>query len=301
MTRGNIRLFWGFWIVLSLLWLAWNSAIFSATNVFPLRELLMQFSGVLAIGAMSVAMLLSIRPRWPEVGLGGLDKMYRLHKWLGIGVLGLAIFHWLWSEGPKWAVGLGFLVPPARGPRPEITDPIRRFLGNFHGTAEDVGQLAFYAVVALLLIALIKLIPYRWFRYSHRLMPVVYLALAFHAVVLLDYGMWVTPLGPIVAVLLVAGSYAAVISLFGRIGAGRRVMGEIAEMRHYPGVRSLETVIEVGQGWQATKLDNSRLRRPTHSKGRIPTQSLRLGTPPTPRSPSFPRNSAITRAVWSTG
>ncbi|WP_246740909.1 ferric reductase-like transmembrane domain-containing protein [Mesorhizobium sp. NZP2298] len=246
-------------------------------------------------------MLLSIRPRWPEVGLGGLDKMYRLHKWLGIGVLGLAIFHWLWSEGPKWAVGLGFLVPPARGPRPEITDPIRRFLGNFHGTAEDVGQLAFYAVVALLLIALIKLIPYRWFRYSHRLMPVVYLALAFHAVVLLDYGMWVTPLGPIVAVLLVAGSYAAVISLFGRIGAGRRVMGEIAEMRHYPGVRSLETVIEVGQGWQATKLDNSRLRRPTHSKGRIPTQSLRLGTPPTPRSPSFPRNSAITRAVWSTG
>ena len=37
-------------------------------------------------------MMLSLRPRWPEVTLGGLDKIYRLHKWLGIGVLGLAIY-----------------------------------------------------------------------------------------------------------------------------------------------------------------------------------------------------------------
>lgn len=253
MTRGNIWLFWGFWAALSLLWLAFNSAIFSAANIFALRQLLMQFSGVLAIGAMSVVMILSIRPRWAEARLGGLDKMYRLHKWLGIAVLGLAVFHWLWSEGLKWAVRLGVLARPARGPRPEITDPIRQFLGTHRGTAEGVGEWAFYAAVALLLIALIKLIPYRWFRYSHRLMPIVYLALVFHSVVLFDYRMWLTPLGLVVAALLVAGSYGALVSLFGQIGAGRRVSGEIAEMHNYPGVRSLETVIKLGRGWQGHK------------------------------------------------
>ena len=250
MPRTDIRLFWSLWGVLGLLWLAWNSAIFSAPNFFALRQLFIQFSGVLAIGAMSVAMFLSIRPRWLEVRLGGLDKMYRLHKWAGIGVLGLSIFHWLWSEGPKWAVGLGLIQRPTRGPRAEITDPVRQFLGSFRGQAEEVGQWAFYALAVLLLIALIKLIPYRWFRYSHRLTPIVYLVLVFHTVVLLDYGMWTTPLGAIMAFLLLAGSYAALVSLFWRIGAGRRVVGEIAEMRHYPGVHSLETVIKLGPGWR---------------------------------------------------
>ncbi|SON53858.1 bifunctional nitric oxide dioxygenase/dihydropteridine reductase 2 [Hartmannibacter diazotrophicus] len=249
MTRGNIRLFWGFWIVLGLLWLALNTAIFSAENFFALRQFVMQFSGVLAISAMSVAMVLSLRPRWPEARLGGLDKMYKLHKWLGIGALCVAIFHWLWSEAPKWAVGFGLLAPPVRGPRPEITDPLRRLLGSFRGTAEEIGQWAFYAAVVLLLIALIKLIPYHWFRYSHRFVPAAYLALVFHAIILLDYGMWLTPLGLVVAVLLLAGSYAAAVSILGRIGAGRRVTGEIAELRHYPGVRSLETVIKLGSGW----------------------------------------------------
>ena len=253
MTRGNIRLFWSFWLILGLLWLALNVSIFSVAKIFALRDAVMQFSGVLAIGAMSVAMILSIRPQWPEQKLGGLDKMYRLHKWLGIGALGLAIFHWLWAEGPKWAVGLGLLTRPARGPRPEITDPIRQFLIGFRETAEAVGQWAFYALVLLLAVALIKLIPYRWFRYSHRLMPLVYLALVFHAVALLDYGMWATPLGLVMAILLACGSYAAIVSLFGRIGAGRRLIGEIAGMRHYPGVHSLETTIKLGPGWRGHK------------------------------------------------
>ncbi|SLN43083.1 ferredoxin reductase family protein [Oceanibacterium hippocampi] len=249
MPRTNVWIFWGFWVVLGLLWLALNPAIFSAADVFAFRHQVMQFSGVLAIAAMSVAMILSIRPRWPEARLGGLDKVYRLHKWLGIGALGLAVFHWLWSEAPKWAVGLGWLDRPARGPRAEITDPVQRFLLDYRDAAEGPGEWAFYGMLVLLLIALIKLIPYRLFRYSHRVMPVVYLLLAFHAVILLDYEMWLTPLGLVMAILLGAGCLAAVVSLFGRIGAGRRVAGEIVAMHHYPGVHSLETVVRLGPGW----------------------------------------------------
>ena len=43
--------------------------------------------GIIAVVAMSIAILLALRPRWPEQWLGGLDKMYRLHKWLGITAL----------------------------------------------------------------------------------------------------------------------------------------------------------------------------------------------------------------------
>jgi hypothetical protein len=32
--------------------------------------------------------------------LGGLDKMYRLHKWLGMTALGVGAVHWLWVQGP---------------------------------------------------------------------------------------------------------------------------------------------------------------------------------------------------------
>jgi predicted ferric reductase len=55
---------------------------------------LIQFTGVIATGAMSVAMLLAIRPTWLEPHLYGLDKMYRLHKWLGITALVAAVIHW---------------------------------------------------------------------------------------------------------------------------------------------------------------------------------------------------------------
>ncbi|WP_340109679.1 ferric reductase-like transmembrane domain-containing protein [Pikeienuella sp. HZG-20] len=250
MTRINIRLFWGFWAVAAALWLALNPEIFSATSVFTLRGPMMQFSGALAIAAMSVAMILSLRPLWLEARVNGLDKMYRLHKWLGVGALGLAVFHWLWAEAPKWAIELGLLTRPERGPRPEIVDPIQNFFAGFRHTAEGLGEWAFYGVVILLLIALIKLIPYRIFRYSHRLMPLVYLVLVFHSVILIDFAMWATPLGAALALLMLAGGYAALASIFGRIGAGRRVAGEIVEMRTYPGVRSLETVIRLGAGWR---------------------------------------------------
>ncbi|VVE62121.1 ferric reductase [Pandoraea captiosa] len=44
---------------------------------------------------MSFAIVLSVRPVWIEARLNGLDKMYRLHKWLGISALVAGIVHWL--------------------------------------------------------------------------------------------------------------------------------------------------------------------------------------------------------------
>lgn len=257
MTRLNRGLFWGFWSALTLLWLVFNTGVFSVSGLFPLRTEMVQLSGVLAMGAMSVAMVLSLRPRWFETRIGGLDKAYRLHKWLGIGALVLAVAHWLWVNAPKWAIGFGLAARPQRGggagSGPPAAEGVEAVLRGLRHTAEGWGEWAFYATVVLLVVALVKLIPYRVFRLTHRLMPVVYLVLVFHTVVLLDYAMWATPLGWLMAAMMAGGSWAALVSLVGRIGAHRRVRGEIVALKPYPGVRSLEAVIALGTGWPGHK------------------------------------------------
>lgn len=243
------RAFLALLALLSVLWLAAEPSLFQSDSFFALRGVMVQYSGILAMGAMSVAMLLALRPRWLERWLGGLDKMYRLHKWLGIAALVVAVVHWLWSQGPKWAVGWGWLERPVRGERPPIENPVEAFLTSLRGTAEGVGEWAFYAAVLLIVLTLVKRFPYHLFYKTHRLLAVAYLVLVFHAAVLTDFGYWTSPLGMAMALLLTAGTYAAVVVLLRRVGASRQVQGRIASLRYYPGVRALETEIEVPQGW----------------------------------------------------
>ncbi|WP_454631551.1 ferredoxin reductase family protein [Bradyrhizobium cenepequi] len=247
------RTFWGTLAALVLLWLIAEPSVFQSATFFALREKMVQLSGVVAIGCMSVAMILALRPRWPESWLGGLDKMYRLHKWLGIGALVVATVHWLWAEGPKWAVGWGLLQRPVRGPRPAIENPVEALLASLRGTAEGVGEWAFYAAVLLIALALIRYFPYRLFYKTHRLLAVVYLVLVFHAVVLIQFSYWVSPLGSVMAVLLASGTVAAILVLLRRVGAGRQVKGKITALQYYPGVRALETEIAVPYGWPGHK------------------------------------------------
>ena len=101
-------------ILLTLTWLA--SANITSLNwaFFPVRALAVQYTGILAIVAMSMAMLLALRLPIIERFTQGLDKSYRLHKWLGISSLVLAVIHWLWAAGPKYMIGLGLLARPSQ-------------------------------------------------------------------------------------------------------------------------------------------------------------------------------------------
>ena len=55
-------------------------------------------------------------------------------------------------------------------------------------------------------LALWKRVPYRPWRFLHQAMPVLYLALAFHAVMWAPTGYWTGPLGMLLAVLVGADS-----------------------------------------------------------------------------------------------
>lgn len=241
--------FWGLPVLMLALWVLADPAALAVTDLFPLRARMVQLTGVLAMACFSAAMLLALRPAWAEAPLGGLDKTYRLHRWFGIAGLALAVLHWLWVEAPKWAVGLGWLERPHRGPRGTADGPLERILGDLRGPAEALGEWAFYASVVLIVVALVRWFPYRFFRRTHRLLAAAYLALVFHTLVLTRLDYWVSPLGPVQGLLLLAGAWAGAVALLGRVGIRRRVAGRIVDLRYYPELRVLEGRVAVSDAW----------------------------------------------------
>lgn len=247
-----IHLFlWATLALLTGLWLLADTLAPQPFTYFEFRAVFMQYSGVLAIGVMSVAMLLALRPKALEPPLGGLDKMYRLHKWLGITALVVSVLHWWWAQGTKWMVGWGWLTRPQRGPRPDASQlgAVEAWLNSQRGLAESVGEWAFYAALVLMVLALVKRFPYRLFAKTHTLLALAYLVLVFHSVVLIKIDYWRQPIGWLLGALMAAGSVAALLALAGRIGAGRKVRGTVEWLQHYPHLDVLESRVTLQPGW----------------------------------------------------
>ena len=68
------------------------------TLPWVIRQEALYLSGLLSIALMSLAMFLSTRPAWLETPLGGMDRVYRTHKWAGILAVSFAVVHWLVEE-----------------------------------------------------------------------------------------------------------------------------------------------------------------------------------------------------------
>ncbi|MDD2882439.1 MAG: ferric reductase-like transmembrane domain-containing protein [Rhodoferax sp.] len=246
------QFFWLFLFGLASLWFLTDTTVWAnLSGVFDWRNVLVQFSGVLGIGIMSVAMLLAVRPVWFESALGGLDKMYRLHKWLGIAGLALSVMHWLAANGPKWLVGWGWLERPVRGPRAVLPadEVIRQFFMDQRGLAEGLAEWAFYAAALLMVLALIKRFPYRYFLKVHHLLAVTYLVLVWHAVVLLKFEAWGSVLGLVMAVLMLSGSVAAVLVLLGRTAKRRQLAGEVVGIRQHTALQVVEVDVALQGPW----------------------------------------------------
>ncbi len=239
----------GLIVLLSLLWWMADPLLPNGYEYFALRTAAINYTGIIGIGVMSVGLMLALRPVRLEPLLGGMDKAYRLHKWLGITGLVIAVIHWLWAQGTKWAVGWGWLVKPVRSPRQEQTDPLLRFIQQQRGLAETIGEWAFYAAVVLIVLALVKRFPYRLFFKTHRLLAIVYLFLVFHSVMLMPIGYWMEGLGPVMALLMAGGSVGAMMSVLRKVGHHRKVVGEIDELLQFPDNRVLKVGIGFRDRW----------------------------------------------------
>ena len=224
MTRIKLA-FWLLLAGLTALWLAADPAIPGTRPFSQLQNSYVNYTGIIAMGVMSVALLLALRSVAIEPHVGGLDKSYRLHKWLGVAALVAVLAHWMVIQAPGWLRALGFA---SASPRGEARRPGGSgLMHTLQGPARGVGSWMFYAAVVLLVLALLRRVPYRWFLKTHRLLAIVFLLLVFHSVVLLKTAYWSTAIAYAIAILMGAGVVASVLVLFHRIGRTRQAVGEV--------------------------------------------------------------------------
>lgn len=214
--------------LLALVSVAWGMDVLatggSSGGSLPwvIRQEALYLSGLLSIALMSLAMFLSTRPAWLETPLGGMDRVYRTHKWAGILGGSFALVHWLVEEivGDILKAMIG---REGRVPKEKFTG----FLEIMRDLAKDMGEWAFYLVLVMLAITLWKRFPYKTWRVVHQAMPVLYLMLVLHAAMLAPTDYWTQPVGILIALLGAAGIYGALYSLAGRIGRARQASGTV--------------------------------------------------------------------------
>lgn len=234
---------------ISLVALAWGWDVLVAGGAsggsapWVMRQEGLYLSGLLSIALMSLTMLLAARPAWLEGPLGGLDRMYRTHKWAGILAVGFAALHWLIEMSDDILKAL--FGRSGRLPKDNDTG----LLEILRDLAEDMGEWAIYAVLAMLALTLWKRFPYRPWRFLHQAMPVLYLMLAFHALLLAPVDYWAQPVGGLLALLLGGGVYGSVHSLAGHIGRSRRVQGKVVAVGH-PAADIVAVRCQLDQGWR---------------------------------------------------
>lgn len=121
--------------------------------------------GAAAVVAMAQTLILAARPPLVEPIFGGLDRMYRVHKWLGISAMVLMILH--------------------QQIEPDFERSVRETsLGEL---GEEAGELAFNALLALVAVSWFRRlpffgleIPYQIWRFSHRFMGALFAIVVFH-------------------------------------------------------------------------------------------------------------------------
>lgn len=214
----------GFIALLVLAWganLLFGAGLPAGDTLWVIRAEALTLSGLLAVGLMSLIMVLATRPVWLEKPLGGMDRIYRAHKWAGI-LAGIAVLlHWGADEagGPIKAL-IGRSGKVAREHGPELYESLLHL-------GKEMGEWALYPLLGLIPLTLLRWFPFKPWRLLHRVMPALYLMGVFHGLLLAPLAWWQQPVGWVMGLLIAAGSWGALLSLLGRIGKQRQYQGEI--------------------------------------------------------------------------
>ncbi|MCG9694709.1 ferric reductase-like transmembrane domain-containing protein [Vibrio sp. Isolate22] len=250
------NIIWAMIATMSAFWFAMEPQLFASSDVFEWRSAMIQYSGILSLMLMSITMILAMRLPMVENWLKGMDKAYRVHKWLGIGGVALGVTHWLWYQIPKSLVMSGVLDKPVRhdgsGPQVVLTS-WELWVNELRGVAQGIGEWGFYLLLVLLVASLWAAVKYKPFKLSHRLMSVAYLFIAFHSVILLKRAYWGAPIYYLTVAFALAGSIAAIYSLLGLVGRRNRHSATIASTRYFPQAQVMELVLKPDASWQGHK------------------------------------------------
>lgn len=152
-------------------------------------------SGIAAVSLMAMAAVLGARWKWVESVFGGLDRVYETHKWLGVWALVFGSIHLVFKAGDaEWQTAAILALP---GP-----------------TTRLVRQLSFVALMLIVLLALNRNIPYRVWRWWHKLSGPLFLIVVVH---------WLSFKSP-VALVSPAGIWLATLSALGVVAAAYKLL-----------------------------------------------------------------------------
>ena len=164
-------------------------------STWPTTGMLSLGSGVAAVSLMALAAVLGARWKVVESLFGGLDRVYETHKWLGVWALVFASVHLVFKAGaPGWETAAILPLPP----------PVTRL----------VRQLSFVSLMLIVLLALNRKIPYRSWRWWHKLSGPLFLIVIAH---------WASFKSPIVLA-SPAGVWLAALSSLGVLGAAYKLL-----------------------------------------------------------------------------
>ena len=116
--------------------------------------------GAVSIMLMAWSFILAVRPKFLEPVFGGLDSMYRAHRWAGA----LAI-PTMWLHSSIEPEIEGGILGAARSVADSATD------------LAETGQTMLYALVGL---SIFRLMPYRWWRWTHKLLGIPFAFACWH-------------------------------------------------------------------------------------------------------------------------
>lgn len=247
MSKIKLALLLSFTFI-TIIWIFTNTLLYIPFDSNLFTKSLAQYTGIIAFSAMTFAMILATRPVWIEKRLGGLDKIYRLHKWLGIVAFSFSVVHWLVSSLPEWWSKLDRLIilDAISGATVSSVEPttFENLLEALESPALQVGEYAFYLTVLFLTMALLKKIPYRIFAKTHIAMAIIYLVLVFHSFALMYINYWTQPIGIIMVIMMIAGTVSSFIVLFGQVGKKRKSEGSIQSINTYPDMNMFELIVK---------------------------------------------------------
>lgn len=199
--------------------------LLNPSSVWDIREQIVFLTGVWAISLMTLAVITSARFAVVNNMMGGLDKAYFIHKWAGIYAFIFSLLHWLTEKLPGWLIGLNIIAHPG-----ELGDGSRFSQLDIMLFQSGVllAEIAFYLLVVLILLSLIKKVPYHVFQKLHKVFPVIFIILAYHAATAQNKEDWLSsPAGYLLLILLVIGVGAALVSLCRKIGVSNQANATI--------------------------------------------------------------------------
>jgi len=179
-----------------------------------------QYVGAVSIMLMAWSFILAIRARPLEILFGGLDRMYRVHRWCGS--LSVAFMTLHLSNQSRLRTGVaGASVSTA----------------SFARNLASVGAAMLFALVG---VSLLRLVPYRYWRWTHKLLGIPFAFASWHfytAVKPYDnasgWGRWFTGF-------MVIGLAAYVLRVFGRDALLRGIRYEVSAVIHGPTTTELQ-------------------------------------------------------------